>query len=54
MAHYEVIVYADDAHKAGQVAAITTDQDEAARVADELRESGYTGVEIKRLGKPNE
>lgn len=49
MVHYEVIVYADDKHQDGQVVGFTESQEQAAQLADNMRASGFTAVEIKRF-----
>ena len=54
MAHYEVIVYSDDKHQDGQVVGFTESQEQAAQIADSMRASGYTAVEIKRFGPADE
>ena len=54
MAHYEVIVYADDKHQDGQTVAFTESQEQAAQIADSMRSAGYTAVEIKRFDKSEE
>lgn len=54
MAHYEVIVYADDKRQDGQVVGFTESQEQAAQIADSMRASGYTTVEIKRFGQTDE
>jgi len=54
LAHYEVIVYADDMHQDGQVVGFTESQERAAQLADNMRASGFTAVEIKRFGQPEE
>lgn len=52
-AHYEVVVYADDKRRDGQLVAFTSSQEQAAKIADEMRASGCSGVEIKRYGAPD-
>ena len=54
MAHYEVIVYADDKRQGGQVVGFTESQEQAAQIADSMRSEGYTAVEIKRYGQADE
>lgn len=54
MAHYEVIVYADDKHQDGQVVGFNESQEQAAQIADSMRAAGYTAVEIKRFDQPEE
>lgn len=54
MAHYEVIVYSDDKQQDGQVVGFTESQEQAAQIADSMRASGFTAVEIKRFGPPEE
>lgn len=54
MAHYEVIVYADDKRQDGQVVGFTESQEQAAQIADSMRSAGYTAVEIKRFGPQEE
>ena len=54
MAHYEVIVYADDKHQDGQVVGFSESQEQAAQIADSMRSAGYTAVEIKRFGPADE
>lgn len=54
MAHYEVIVYADEKRQDGQTVAFTESQEQAAQIADNMRASGFTAVEIKRFGPADE
>lgn len=54
MAHYEVIVYANDKRQGGQVVGFTESQEQAAQIADSMRSEGYTAVEIKRYGQADE
>ena len=54
MAHYEVIVYADDKRQDGQTVASIQSQERAAQYADNMRAAGYTAVEIKRFDQPEE
>lgn len=54
MTHYEVIVYADDKQQDGKTMGFTTSQEQAAQIADRMRASGYTAVEIKRFGQPED
>ena len=54
MAHYEVIVYADDKRQDGQVVGFIENQEQAAQIADSMRSAGYTAVEIKRYGQADE
>lgn len=54
MVHYEVIVYEDGKRQDGKVMAFTQSQEWAAQYADRMRAAGYTAVDIKRFGQPEE